>query len=441
MKSDRVVPVAVVGGGFSGTIMAAQLARRGVDSVLIDGSGRAGKGVAYSTIEPAHLLNVRAEGMSAWAGEPDHFARRFAAEGGERRGFAQRLLFGRYLGEILDEAVASGSTETVDATATKAQRKDGGWEIELDGGAKIQAGALVLAVGNQEPDPLSAFARLGDRFICNPWGTKAQAAVRELVASSGSALLIGTGLTMVDVVLSLEAAGHRGKILALSRRGLIPRSHADFEAAPVEQADLPSGNLSALWRWLRRRSADVGWRAAVDSLRPYSHGLWQSLDADQQRRFLRHARPWWDVHRHRIAPEVARTVAGMVADRHLEVAAGRVVSAREDRNGLHVEYRKRGTSTIRTAHFAYAFNCTGPLHAIGRTRDPLLRSLLDAHHVRPDHLGIGIEVDERSRASGGERIWALGPLTKGRYWEIIAVPDIREQAAAVADDIAREMDA
>jgi uncharacterized NAD(P)/FAD-binding protein YdhS len=349
------------------------------------------------------------------------------------------LLFGRYLGEILDEAVASGKTAVMDASATKATRGTGGWHVELSDGSTIAAQALVLAVGNQEPDTLGPFAGAGKRFISDPWGPAAQAALAELTASGGRALIIGTGLTMVDLVLSLDAAGHRGKVLALSRRGLIPRAHADFEPAPVEQSDVPSGNLRALWRWLRRRSAEVGWRAAVDSLRPYSHPLWRSLDVEQQRRFLRHARPWWDVHRHRIAPEVARTVAAMIADGRLEVAAGRVVGVQEDGDGLRVEYRKRGAAAAQSAQFSYVFNCTGPLHAIARTRDPLLRSLLDGHHVRPDQLGIGLEVDDRSRACGGERIWALGPLTKGRYWEIIAVPDIREQAAAAADDIALEI--
>jgi uncharacterized NAD(P)/FAD-binding protein YdhS len=438
MKSNRAAPVAIVGGGFSGTIIAAQLARRGMASVLIDGSGRAGKGVAYSTTEPAHLLNVRAEGMSAWAGEPDHFARRFEAEGGERRGFAQRRLFGSYVGEILEEALAAGA-ESMPATATKADRRDDGWLIDLDNGGKIEARALVLAVGNQEPEPLGAFAGVREGFISDPWGPAAQAAVRELAASDAQVLLVGTGLTMVDLVLSLDAAGHRGKILAVSRRGLIPRSHADFEPAPVEQDEIPSGNLRLLWRWLRRRGAQVGWRAAVDSLRPYSHALWQGLDAEQQRRFLRHARPWWDVHRHRIAPEVAATLARLIGEGRLEVMAGRIISARDTADGLEVDIGRRGGGSPHTTLFACAFNCTGPLHAVARTRDPLLRSLLDAGHVRPDHLGIGLEVDERSRAAGGEHIWALGPLTKGRYWEIIAVPDIREQAAAVADDIAREL--
>src|SRR4051794_6312202 len=149
MKSDGRVPVAIVGGGFSGTIIAAQLARRGIDSVLIDGSGRAGRGVAYSTTEPAHLLNVRAEGMSAWADDSDHFARRFEAEGGERRGFAERRLFGRYLGEILDEAVASGKVRIAEKGATEARRDGGGWHVRLDDGGTIEAEALVLAVGNQ----------------------------------------------------------------------------------------------------------------------------------------------------------------------------------------------------------------------------------------------------------------------------------------------------
>ena len=436
MKSDRV-PVAIIGGGFSGTIVAAQLARHGVASALIDGSGRAGKGVAYSTTEPAHLLNVRAEGMSAWSGEPEHFAEHFESEGGDRRGFAQRRFFAQYLGDILAQAIAGG-VEVVDRVACGAARFDGGWRVALDDGSAVQADALVLAIGNQEPEGLSAFVGAGERFIRNPWGADARAAVERLAESGDSALLVGTGLTMVDLVLSLDAAGYRGRIVALSRRGLVPRSHADFEPAPIDQGQLPA-SLRGLWRWLRRRGAEVGWRAAVDSLRPYSHALWQGLSADDQRRFLRHGRPWWDVHRHRIAPEVAQTLARMVADGRLEIVAGRVVTARAGEDALEVEYRRRGARSLQSDRFAYAFNCTGPLHSVARTRDPLLRSLLDAGQVRPDHLGIGLEVDDHSRPEGSERLWALGPLTKGRYWEIIAVPDIREQAAVVAADIVREI--
>jgi uncharacterized NAD(P)/FAD-binding protein YdhS len=439
MKSDRQAAVAIVGGGASGTILAAQLARRGLSSILIDGSGRAGRGVAYSTTEPAHLLNVRAEGMSAWAGEPDHFARRFAQEGGEPRGFAQRRLFGRYLGDMLGDAVTSGKAAVIDATAVSSAREDGGWRIALDDGGSVEAQALVLAVGNQEPEALGAFAGIGRRFIANPWGEDARAAVAELAQSGGSALLVGTGLTMVDLVLSLDSAGHQGRILAVSRRGLAPRGHANFDPAPVSLEEVPAGSVRGLWRWLRRRSAEVGWRAAIDSLRPHSHPLWQSLDVGEQRRFLRHARPWWDVHRHRIAPEVAETVARMIGEGRLQVMAGRILSAAETGEGLEVAIRRRGAREPTAERFDFAFNCTGPLHSIARTKDKLLRSLLDADEAKPDHLGIGLEVDGTCRA--GEHLWAMGPLTKGRYWEIIAVPDIREQAAQVADDIEREIGA
>ena len=436
MKSDAAV--AIVGGGYSGTILAAQLARRGIRSMLIDGSGRVGRGVAYSTTEPAHLLNVRAEGMSAWSGEAANFAEWFEQRGGDRRGFAQRRLFAEYLAEILHEAVGSGFAEVVHATALKAHR-NGRWEIELDNGQRLNADALALAIGNQEPEALSAFADAGSSYIANPWGSQAQAAVTDLVESGRSVLLVGTGLTMVDVVLSLEAAGYDGRIVAVSRRGQVPRAHADFDAAPVGLEEVPQADVRKLMRWLRRRAADVGWRAAVDSLRPHSHPLWQSLTPEQQRRSLRHVRPWWDVHRHRIAPEVAEILARLVADGFLEVVAGRIVSAAPAEDGIDVVIRRRASDKEVRERFAYVFNCTGPLQAISRTRDPLLRSLLDAGEARPDQLGIGLDVDDDARA--GDRLWALGPLTKGRYWEIIAVPDIRDQAAAVAADIERELSA
>ena len=436
MKSDRRVAVAIVGGGFSGTMVAAQLARRGVGSLLIEGGGRTGHGVAYSTDEPAHVLNVRADSMSAWPDDPDHFAR----SSGDPRGFAERLGFGRYLRSILEEAVASGHVEVVEDRAVAAVPEGGEWRIELEDGGTVTARALVLAIGNQPPEPFA------DGIINNPWGDEAKAAVREAAASGGDVLLIGTGLTMIDTVLSLVAAGHRGRIIALSRRGQIPKAHAQFEPAPVDASELPGGHVLGLWRWLRWRSGEVGWRAAVDSLRPHSHWLWQGLSPAEQRRFLRHARPWWDAHRHRIAPEVARQIVDMVAAGRLEIVAGRIGDVREVDGGLEVEIRRLGAPPSAPApegvgrrRFAFVFNCTGPLGTIERSRDPMLRRMLDEGLVRPDPLGIALDVDACSRAAGADRLWAIGPLTKGRYWEIVAVPDIREQAAAVAEDIAGEL--
>ena len=164
------------------------------------------------------------------------------------------------------------------------------------------------------------------------------------------------------------------------------------------ETKFPTATCAALWRWLRRRGAEVGWRAAVDSLRPHSHALWQSLDGEQQRRFLRHARPWWDVHRHRIAPEVARD--GRAADRRGPAGDRRRpdrLGARDAATALEVDFRRRGAGQPQTRD-ASPMRSTAPGRCIrsrGRS-DPLLRSLLDAGQVRPDQLGIGLEVDERS---------------------------------------------
>ena len=427
MIADR--PVAIVGGGFSGLMTAAQLARRGVASILFDGSGRIGRGVAYSTTEAAHLLNVPAGKMSAWPDRPDDFAR-FAQDDGT--GFAQRRLYGRYLGEILDSAPGVVRSEVAVVAAIPSE---GGWRLSLADGTTVEAAALVLATGNEAPAPFARFAEVAG-FVSNPWSSEAHAAVARVAAEGSGILLIGTGLTAIDTMLSPAAAGHRGTITALSRRGLVPRAHASFEPAPVPLDAVPLGQLVALWRWVRNRSAEVGFRAAVDSLRPHSHAIWQALSPSAQRRFLRHARPWWDVHRHRIAPEVAALMEARKAAGKLEVIAGRIRGARGDDKRVTLRIAARdGTAIERDA--GLVVNCTGPLGAMAKTQDRLLKQMVDDGLATADPLGIGIAADAHDAATASERLWVLGPLSKARQWEIIAVPDIRQQAQAVAEAITR----
>jgi uncharacterized NAD(P)/FAD-binding protein YdhS len=451
MRSDGpAANVIVVGGGFSGTMLAAKLARQGVGSILID-AGRAGRGTAFSTPEEAHLLNVPAGRMGGWADAPDDFAREVADEGYAADDFVPRRRFGDYIRAILDEAVASGRTRVVQGDAVAAEQGADGWSVRLADGSRIEGKALVLAQGNQPPQA-PPFARGVDarHFVNDPWSDAGRAAIRAAAASGGDVLLIGTGLTMVDVVLSLDEARLRGRITALSRRGLAPRAHADHGVAPVEFDEIPHGSVRKLWDWLQHRSASVGWRAAVDALRPHSQALWQALGISEQRRFLRHVRPWWDVHRHRIAPEVAGRIKRLVQLGQLEIVAGRVTDMWVKNGKLDVSIKRRGARQTEDHAFALAVNCTGPLGEISRSRDPLLTSLFEAGLAKPDALDLGLEVDGRSRVLRYEprgstqderqRLWALGPLTKGRYWEITAVPDIRGQVAAVAEDIAEELE-
>jgi len=224
MTSD--VDVAVIGGGFSGTMAAVQLGRRGLKAALIDGSGRMGRGIAYSTREPAHVLNVRAEVMSAWPEDLEDFSRKVVAEGGTPKDFSERRRFGRYMDEVLGEALESGQVEPVAATAVAAERDGDGWIVTLDDGRSIKARALVLAIGNQDPAPMPFAQGISPRrFVNNPWGPEARAADEHLAGTDKNVLLIGTGLTAVDHVLALDAHGHHGRITMVSRRGQVPRGH------------------------------------------------------------------------------------------------------------------------------------------------------------------------------------------------------------------------
>ena len=423
--------VAIVGAGFAGTMTAVQLARRGIDAVLIGRPPQIGKGVAYSTEDPAHLLNIPAVKMGAWPEAPGDFAE---ATGSDPEAYVPRMLYGRYLRDILQASPVT----VIEGEAVAAEP---GWTLRMANGSGIAADAVVLAPGNQAPDALPFARDLPDSlFAADPWGPAGRAAIATAVGSQDDLLVIGSGLSMIDVALSLDAAGHGGKLVAVSRRGQRPRVHLPTMSKVPSSDEAPSGSLSALFGWVRQRTGECAWRDAVESVPPRTHDLWQSLSLDDQRRFMRHARPWWDVHRHRIAPAAGEIVERMIAEGRLEVLAGRVQSLTPNDDGLEMIVQRRGAvEDDPPRRFAAGINCTGPLHAIARTRDPLLRSLLDAGLAEPDALGIGIKVDRGVRVIGADRLWAMGSLGKAMFWEIIAVPDIRVQAAEVADAIAREL--
>jgi uncharacterized NAD(P)/FAD-binding protein YdhS len=218
---------------------------------------------------------------------------------------------------------------------------------------------------------------------------------------------------------------------AMSRRGLLPRAHLREAEPPVEYA--PPARLVDLVRAVRKGKP---WRAAVDALRPHSVDLWRGLSKAEKRRFLRHLRPWWDVHRHRIAPDVAARIDQLRVEGRLELVAGRIAGFAKDEASI----ARRGGGTV-TRRVTAAINCTGPQGDITRVNDPLIRQLLATGTVRPDALRLGLEVDEESRvvcADGrpSPALYAIGPLSRGAFWEIVAVPDIRRQVEAVARAVA-----
>jgi uncharacterized NAD(P)/FAD-binding protein YdhS len=435
--------VAIIGAGFSGVAVAASLLKRprhAPDIVLIERRARFGPGFAYSTKDPSHLLNVRASNMSAYAEAPDHFARWLAARGKrDASTFVPRGLYGRYVEDVLRRARRGlfGSGVVRMRGAVLACRPDGdGWSLALSSGAKVDADAVVLALGNGAPATPSVFSDAGVT-LADPWDVRA---LRALPA--GDVLLLGAGLTMVDVALQLAGWRKKGAIYALSRRGLAPRSHLQ-SPAPAKPAalEIPAPLSEAVHAFRAELAAMAArgepWQHGVDRLRARTPELWRRLPLEAQRRFLRHLRPWWDVHRHRAAPEIAARIKALQDAGRLRVLAGDVVAAAPQGKKLDVYHRQRGSLVRHRLELAGVVNCTGASLDQTSSQEPLVRQLLDEGIARAHANGLGFDVDADGRlaATSGsthQSLFALGPLTQGAFWESTAVPEIRVRAAAIA---------
>lgn len=440
--------VAIVGGGFSGTMLAVQLLRRGARVTLIERARSPGRGLAYGAADPIHLLNVRAGNMSAYPDDPSHFVRWLGARGEQDPAplFAQRLRFGEYIEEQLAAARADAPGQFRHAAVAAVDVETGlsGAAVKLADGESVAADAAVLALGNLPPPPPP-----GIRADTLPpglyWGDPWTAGATEGLGNDDVVLVIGTGLTMVDIVLLLDARGFRGRMLALSRRGLVPLPHRDEPPAADRRTQPPAALDSDLVREVRCRGEAIGWRHAVDELRPFTQGLWHAADAKQRRRFVRHLRPWWDIHRHRIAPQVHDRIRALIDSGQLQVGAGKLIDVLSEGGRAEVRWRPRGANAAERASFTRIINCTGPEGDLARSGEPLLRRLLERGSIRPGPIGLGVDADDDARVLGADaapnsRLYAVGPLTRGLWWEIIAVPDIRGQVAQVAQTLAAQQE-
>ena len=443
MRSD-VPAVAVIGGGFSGATLAIQLRRRGLAPFVVEPGARLGEGAAYRTRDPGHLLNIRAMNMSAWADRPRHFLDWLGAQADEQR-FEPRATYARYMADLW--AAEGEGIPVVPARATGLTRptspgNGAAWRVELADGAPACADAVVLATGNPASSTLpGGFG--GDlptsALVADPWSESGMARLAAIADAGGRVLALGTGLTLVDVAVTQARSG--SQVIALSRRGLLPHPHTEVGAIPA--SPIPVEPFAPLRRRIRAARALHDWRPAVDGVRPSAPAIWRSWSVAERRRFLRHAGPWWSIHRRRTAPASARTVAAMQADGRFRVEAGRLLSAEWRDGAVYVRWRTRGSEAVCEAVVDVLVNCTG-FDSLGAGGDPFHSALFAAGLARPDPLGMGLDVDEGSRVLDGAGraqpdLFAVGPPTKGAFWEIVAVPEIRVQVAAIADRLADEL--
>jgi uncharacterized NAD(P)/FAD-binding protein YdhS len=428
MRADAVI----VGAGASGTLVATQLLRQsqgGSVFLLVERTGRLAEGLAYSTREPAHLLNVPACGMSALADHPGHFLEwlRHHMPGASAATFAPRTLYGRYLAETLLEAQRESRSTLlrVSGEVTDLAETPGGLCASISNGWKVDVSFAVLAMGNPPPEnPREA------PLLESPWSGRAL----ENLDTDASVLLLGTGLTMADTALSLHARGHRGPIYALSRHGLLPARHQLSPNKPAPWSPRPPATARELLRQIRARAVHQPWREVMDGLRPITQRLWLALSDAERSRFLRHLRTFWDVHRHRMAPQVAETLDSMWETGQLRILAGRLLELREDGT---VRFRPRGTHETRELRVDRAINCTGPA-SFRPSRDPLMASAAARGLLRFDERGLSATPD--GACNEQQTIFAAGPLLRGALWESTAIPEIRTQAHALASGLLSQLE-
>lgn len=413
--------VAIIGGGCSGALAALHLLRSQEPTRvhLIEPRAIAGTGLAYSTGCSQHLLNVPARGMSIFPEAPNDFVEWLGC-GTDPDGYFPRMVFGRYVADRLEST--SGVLVRHHSEAVDIEREREVAIVRLKDGRRLEADFVVLALGN--------FAR-AMKSMQSAW-TLGALDVRD---PDSAVALAGSGLTAVDAFIGLRAKGHRGVVHMISPRGLLPQKHAPLRTVPQRWK---AATLRELVREVRERAGSGDWRDVIASLRGITNELWLDLSPEDRARFLRHVKPYWDVHRHRMAPQIGEMIQEARQDGSLRVHAGRIQQIVRGADALQIDVRLRSQRSLQLC-VQRAINCTGAEQDFRRVESPLLRSLFRKGWLTPNPLGMGVRTNE----SGAILDWlyALGPMRIGGLLETTAVPEIRMQAAALAETLIAERSA
>ncbi|OLP42555.1 FAD/NAD(P)-binding protein [Rhizobium oryziradicis] len=433
--------IVIIGGGASGIVMAAHLFqnRNEVDKfriTIVEAGPHLARGLAYSTSNPSHLLNVRAAQISAFADVPDDFVRWLdihhpGATAGD--GFVPRMLYGDYLEKLLHTLTTSAQAAPVQIIAQECcglRPLEAGAEVLLADGSVLPAHFVVIAAG-------FGTRQASDGPLLDPWAQEVPDDREARV------VILGTGLTMVDKVLSLLDAGHQGPILAISRKGLLPRPHGPHHPLSLSTADIPLGaSIHYLMRWLTQlvaahQAVGGNWRDVMDGLRPHIQTVWKHLPKDSRARFLRHAASLWDIHRHRMPQTQAARLQAALHEKKLEIKKGRFVDALAYNDRTILTFYNIASNSCCELEADAVYDCRGIRRRAVHGLPPLLGSLLKQGQARQDCLGLGLEFDGNfslidAHGKSSNRIFGMGPVTLGTFWETIAIPDIRLQAQHIA---------
>jgi uncharacterized NAD(P)/FAD-binding protein YdhS len=436
--------IAIVGGGCSGTLVAVHLFRAAFSQrvVVVEPRERLGAGLAYSTSFDQHLLNVPAGRMSALPDNPAHFLRWLLARNWPNvnaDSFVPRRLYAEYLKDFLDRTIgaANGSFTHIRAEAIASTRETSGARLTLSDGTTVDARRVVLALGNPASCPASQLrCGLEDSWHLSPWFKDA---LRVRFAGE-RILLLGTGLTSVDSMLALLGQETPSQVFMLSRRGLLPEVH-DPPSLGAPSSPPSGGNLRMILRELRANinaasQSGLSWQPVIDALRPVSNDLWREMSSADKLTFLRHLKPYWEPHRHRMAAEVRARLDGYCETGALQIIAGSLQEICTRGRPNRVRILRRNGEAI-TLDVDRIISCTGIHENYKESQRPLIRSLLSHGLAQANDLGIGFRTDRHGalldvRGNPSSAFFTLGPPRRGELLETTAVPEIRVQAEELA---------
>jgi uncharacterized NAD(P)/FAD-binding protein YdhS len=439
--------VTVIGGGAASAMLLMQWQRQLCwpgRVVWCEAQPPFAQGAAYRTTHPRHLLNVPAGRMGCYAHLPEDFlhwaeqseAPDAAAARAETTTplaaqYLPRRLYGTYLQERLQAALASLPAGALHHHPHRIAQinpaPNGGYIMQSEAG-KWHSAHLVLAMGNQPQSRWDAAVQQSPQWLGHGW---APIATNKTLDTAKPLLIIGAGLTAMDAVFSLRDAGWQGEIMLASRNGHLPQPHLQAGVTPYkhEYAQLEHLRPAALARYLRALvRAGIPWRDVVDGLRPLTILLWQNWSAQDQARFLKRLWPWWNIHRHRHAPQAGEWLDAALSEQFRQPLAASVQQIEATPEGLRAHLRGRGPLLP-----AAILDCTGPSLSVLSNPGPLSELLADGLLV-PAANGAGLQTYSQHAAYTGSHgtILALGTLTLGMRLETTAIPELRQQVAEAA---------
>lgn len=462
MKSKPVI--AIIGGGFCGAAVLINLIRNATEPlkiVLINKDKVLAKGVAFNSSNHNHLLNVRVSNMSPFVNEPLHFAEWISRQS-ELKAFMStdfidkfitRNVYGKYIASLLEKTIAEApkflDIEIIIDEVTSINKLKNKQELVLGSKETFIAEKVVLALGVFPPGnitiPNMAFYD-SKKYFANPWNRNAL----KNIYLEESIFLIGTGLTSIDLIISLIQKGYHGKVYSFSKNGRLPLIHTDRKAYTAIQAELKVGLSLITYFKIFKKHLKLAWQSGyhtadvIDALRPITQQLWMGLNVDDKKQFIRHLSSLWNIARHRVPPQAYNKMQELIKSGKLELLSGNLNSIEEQNGKAVVTLKNRKSGCLKTIVADRIINCTGPQSDILKIDQPLIKNLLSNGTITPNELKIGIHTDTSckvidSNNKVSEQLYAIGAILRGLFWESSAVPELRKQAEFVAKNIIKEL--